>query len=455
MKKSIILFIFIIAFMLVGCKNTNSSTNNNPNTNNNSTTPNVEDTTQITTKKDEYQFMNRTIIDTHQTYNLGDVKYPDELWNVPEYELEPSLDFTDDPNFPKGVHGLFYASPITYNGKQTKIAAYIGYPENASENNKVPAIVLVHGGLGTAIPDWVKYWNDLGFAAIAMDTEGAEPIKGVSNYNNVHMERNRYENDETYTCGPTNVGFSDVDKPLSEQWMYHATSAVILATSILYNSDKVDKQRVGMTGISWGSMIASIVVGYDDRISFCMPIYGALSLDSSCSGFRTIYGSQTQIDRWDHLNGLKQTNCKMFYVTSTTDFAFSMDAASRSSKAANGFVLYKKGFDHGQDKGALEGNLPFFAKYYCGMESEFLEIMNNPTRENPTLKIRTYGDVEINSIKIVYTDAQKPDKSAQWDSKNVKVIEGLTEYYLNIPESTYCYVQIKYNNNLEVCSYIL
>ena len=202
-------------------------------------------------------------------------------------------------------------------------------------------------------------------------------------------------------------------------------------------------------------MIASIVVGYDDRISFCMPIYGALSLDKSCSGFRTIYGSQEQIDRWDHLKALKRTNCKMFYVTSINDFAFSFDAASRSSEAAHGFTLFKKTFPHGQNYGAREENLPFFAKYYCGMNSEFVEILNNPTRDNPLLKFRTYGNVTIDSIKTLYTDSLKPDKSAVWESKNVKIIEGLNEYYLNIPESSYCYVQIKYNNNLEVSSYLI
>ena len=443
MKKILTISIFALMFLLVGCA---SKTTASPS---NVITTTTDKGITITTVKDEYQFMERTIIDSHQTYNEGDVKYPESLWTAPEFEYEPSLDWTE------GVKGLFYTSPITYNGKQTKIAAYIGFPEGASKDNKVPAIVLVHGGLGTAIPDWVKYWNDLGFAAISMDTEGGEPINGCSNANNFHLERNRFENDETYTCGPTNCGFSDVDKPLTEQWMYHATSSVILATSLIASFDCVDTQKIGMTGISWGSMIASIVVGYDDRISFCMPIYGALSLDQSCSGFKTIYGSQTQIDRWDHLNALKKTNAKMFYVTSTTDFAFSFDAASRCAKASHGFALYKKGFDHGQDKGALEGNLPFFAKYFCGMESEFVEITNNPTKDDPLLKFRTYGDVEINSIKLYYTDSAKPDRTATWENKNIKVIEGLNEYYLNIPECTYCYIQIKYNNNLEVSSYLM
>jgi hypothetical protein len=56
------------------------------------------------------------------------------------------------------------------------VFAYIGYPPNASKNNKVPAVILVHGGAGTAFPQWVKIWNDKGYAAIAMDLEGRQPL---------------------------------------------------------------------------------------------------------------------------------------------------------------------------------------------------------------------------------------------------------------------------------------
>ena len=401
------------------------------------------------TQETEYVFKERQIKADGQSNVISDVIYPDSLWQTPEYE------YADDLNFgTEGVRGLFYTSPIKYNGKPTKIAAYIGFPEGASAENKVPAIVLVHGGLGTAIPDWVKYWNDLGFAAISMDTEGAEPINGVSNSNNLHKERNRYDGDENYSAGPTNAGFADYNKPLEDQWMYHATSAVILATSLISSFDCVDVQKIGTTGVSWGGMITSIVPGYDDRLSFSMPVYGALSLTKSCSGFATIYPDKIASDRWDKLTGLKKTNCKMFYVTSINDHAFSMDAASRCAQAANGFAVYKKLFPHGQDYGATEGNMPFFAKYFCGMESEFVEILTNPSRLDPTIKFRTYGDVTVNSVKIMYTDSAKPDKSASWESRNVKLVEGVTEYTLNVPESTYAYVQIKYNNNLEVSSYI-
>ena len=413
-------------------------------------------------KKEEpsYTFKEREIKTDGQTYTGGLITYPAELWQTPEYDYEPSLDFgTAGGTDVSKVKGLFYTSPVKYNGKKTRIAGYLGFPENIKEGEKAPAIVLVHGGLGTAIPDWVKYWNDLGFVAISIDTEGAEPIEGVSNYNNVHIPQNRYKDDEVYSNGPTNNSFGDYDKPLEDQWMYHATSATILACSLISSFDCVDKQKIGITGISWGGMIANIVIGYDDRFSFAIPVYGALSLTESNSGFKTIYvngaNSDVSAKRWDTLKPLEQTNCRVFEVNGIQDPAFSFDASSRCAQASNGFCLFKKKFTHGQEYGAYEQNLPFFAKYFCGMESEYVEVVNHPTFKEPKLSLRKYGDVTIDEIKIYYTTKDVPDKTAVWRARKVSVVNGVYDYNLNIPtEAKYFYVSVCYNNNLEVSTYL-
>ena len=60
--------------------------------------------------------------------------------------------------------------------------------------------------------------------------------------------------------------------------MCHATSAVIAVTSRISSFGSVDTQKVWMTGAPFGSVITCIMVSFDDRISFVMPIYGGLSL---------------------------------------------------------------------------------------------------------------------------------------------------------------------------------
>src|SRR5215203_1052315 len=66
------------------------------------------------------------------------------------------------------VEGL---KAITYEGrpwkgKPTRVFAWVGLPK---AEGKVPAMVLVHGGGGTAFAEWAKLWTGRGYAAIAMD----------------------------------------------------------------------------------------------------------------------------------------------------------------------------------------------------------------------------------------------------------------------------------------------
>ena len=62
----------------------------------------------------------------------------------------------------------------TCRGETPRVFAYIGFPENASPENKAPAMVLVHGGGAHAWAPWVQYWVDQGYAAISMECFGQE-----------------------------------------------------------------------------------------------------------------------------------------------------------------------------------------------------------------------------------------------------------------------------------------
>jgi cephalosporin-C deacetylase-like acetyl esterase len=54
------------------------------------------------------------------------------------------------------VHAIFYEA-LPWNGKPTRVFAWIGLP--AKRVGKVPGIVVVHGGGGTAYKEWVQKWN--------------------------------------------------------------------------------------------------------------------------------------------------------------------------------------------------------------------------------------------------------------------------------------------------------
>src|SRR3989339_1208208 len=78
------------------------------------------------------------------------------------------------PEFEKnGVKAIYYEG-VPLDGKPTRVFAFYGVPV-AQNGQKVPGIVLIHGGGGTAFESWVELWNKRGYAAIAMDTCGCLP----------------------------------------------------------------------------------------------------------------------------------------------------------------------------------------------------------------------------------------------------------------------------------------
>ncbi len=175
--------------------------------------------------------------------------------------MYPASEYDEDR-----VSAFFYEG-LPYQGRETRIFAYYGHPRTVS-GQKSPAVVLVHGGAGTAFKEWVRLWNERGYAALAMDLEGHVPSPEWQLKECLQLSGHPWS-------GPEKQGvFTDYMAPVSDQWMYHAVAAVLSGHSLLRSFAEVDSQRVGMTGISWGGIITSLAAGLDDRLSFAMPVYG-------------------------------------------------------------------------------------------------------------------------------------------------------------------------------------
>ena len=72
------------------------------------------------------------------------------------------------------VKAIFFDA-LPWSGKPTRVFAWMGVPSGAG--GKVPAVVLVHGGGGTAFKEWVQKWNEKGYAAISIAVEGQTDVR--------------------------------------------------------------------------------------------------------------------------------------------------------------------------------------------------------------------------------------------------------------------------------------
>ena len=163
-----------------------------------------------------------------------------------------------------GVRALYFES-VPWRGKPTRVFAYYGAPAG----KKLPGMVLIHGGGGTAFAEWVRLWNKRGYAAIAIDTSGNVPEKAADDQPwSPSKKRHEFGGPEGWG------GFTQIDEPIQDQWSYHAVAAALLAHSLIRSFPEIDAKRIGVTGISWGGYLTDIVSGVDPRFRFAVPVYG-------------------------------------------------------------------------------------------------------------------------------------------------------------------------------------
>lgn len=245
----------------------------------------------------------------------------------------------DIPEYRPTLAPYTHTRAITYEGLErhglrTKVFAYVSYPDGASQDQPVPGVVLVHGGGGHAFLEWMHLWNQHGYAAIAMDTTGFFPVAVNAGDTEVTQGYgyglSGLFDEQGYTNAPDNDGMSSSDGSIEDMWMYHAIGQVILAHNVLRADPLVDTQRIGVTGISWGGVITSLLIGWDSRFAFAIPVYGSAHLDEARSWMgKNFSGAATQA-LWSAAARREQWTMPVLWLAWNDDNCFSINSHSKS-----------------------------------------------------------------------------------------------------------------------------
>lgn len=264
-------------------------------------------------------------------------------------DLDAAPKFFEDAGAPltDGVRSIYFEG-LPWQGKGTRVFALLGLPKTKagqSSNAPVPGVVLVHGGGGTAFLQWVKKWNERGFAAISIAVEGQTDQRDQGS-----QKWGRHE-----WAGPQRKGiYGDSDLPLEDQWMYHGVADTILANSLLRSLPEVDSKKIGLVGISWGGVIASTVIGIDQRFSFAVPTYGCGDLAESANQYGRALG-QNQVYRkvWDPMVRMDRVSMPVLWLTWPQDLHFPLDSVKRCYDRALGshMVAMIPGMKHSHGAG--------------------------------------------------------------------------------------------------------
>ena len=308
-----------------------------------------------------------------------------------------------------GVRALYFES-VPYEGKPTRVFAYYGAPAG----KKLPAMVLVHGGGGTAFAEWVRIWNRRGYAAIAMDTCGYEPDKGEGrNQWNPPKRRQPFGGPEGW-----DASFNTTDDPVTDQWPYHAVAAVILAHSLIRSFPEVDPKRVGVTGISWGGYLTCIVSGVDSRFRCAAPVYGCgfLGEDSAwVKDFNRIGPEKAKkwLSLWDPSVYLPNAKMPMLWVSGTNDSAYPLSSLRKSYDLPRGpcTLTLRLRMPHSHPDGALPEEIAAFADAILKRGVPLPRVIKTSEGMVEFKSARPIVKVELN-----FTKDEGPWPARKWES---------------------------------------
>lgn len=359
-------------------------------------------------------------ITDRQNYTGSGVEFPSSLWQIPESERYEELDHDD-------IHGYFIESV-----QGTKVFCYVGIPQSASEENKVPAVVLVHGATGTAYYDWVRMWVSMGYAAIAMDTEGRMPTADAT-----MSKPYPYVTSIKSPRGPLNTAFGDSKKPVEQQWTYHAIAATIASRSFIASFEGVDDSKIGITGISYGGILTCLAAGYDDRYAWAAPVYGCLANMDGTGEIGVTMRTQGA-ELWDSVEPLKAANMPVLFVNSDIDQHFSVKSTELSAAACKqSAISIRDGFLHSHDLGAGVAEVFAFAEEICKGRTPLLRITETDAGSG-IVKFALHKDAKIKRVRQYYTYSETLDKSTVWHRGDADIIKDAA--YCDITDKTHWFV---------------
>ncbi len=401
-----VLFLLGVSSLLVGCSSTN---------------------TNEETKKEEERIMHNESI-----YNDG-VNYSKSLWEKPEYYFDETLDVEE-------IKGLYIRSD--YMGQESYAFAYLGYP-NVENKKDLPAILLLHGGGGTAYYEWVKRWNEKGFVALAIDLEGHVPLKtgNLGSYPTDLYTKSQYS-------APSNVNLNDGNKDIEETWLYYATKTAIIGNSFLHNLSEVNKQKIGLCGISWGGYISSIISGYDDRFDFVIPIYCLVGMEESGTPIGGYVTQNPKFRIFDDITPLTLVDTPIHFVISNKDQHENIFNASEiCGLTKNGTLSIIENFPHSHFDAVYQIEPYEFALREINNEQNLkVEINEN--------KVSIVGDInKVASVELYEADEINLTPTTTYYSTSLDVAK---ENELTLDNNTtYYYVSVHDVKNVVISSKVL
>ncbi|WP_316814969.1 alpha/beta hydrolase family protein [Pedobacter nyackensis] len=365
----------------------------------------------------------------------GSIWDTEGIYKVPDYKV-----LTKD-----SVIGIVYQG-LNYKGHPKNIFAYYASPGtlsgDPSKDKNLPAVVLVHGGGGTAFKAWVMLWAKKGYAAIAMDLRGNDATKQ-------HIAGGFEE-----PAGLT--PYFTITQNLNEQWMYQAVADVIMAHNLIRSFKGVDSNRTALTGISWGGIISSVLAGIDNRYKAVVPVYGCGYLFQN-SGMKKdlntmdVESRAVWVRQYDPSRYIGKAKMPLLFVNGTNDGHFFLDSYAKTYQLVkNRNLSIKVGLKHNHSYGWGNEEIYYFINSYINGTEPLPKLGRIEIKKDQvTAKIKSIVPVEKAYLNYT-TDTNQILKDRKWERKEVTIKDSKVSLPLVSDKITIWYLSVTDNRGLQV-----
>lgn len=336
------------------------------------------------------------------------------IWDLELLKKVPQVKWIDQQST---VYSFLY-SGLRYKGNPTESFAYYSNPdilEGKNSKRKFPAVVLVHGGGGTAFREWVEKWAAEGYAAIAMDLSGRDG-NGKKLMNAGPDQADSYK-------------FEEIDRgPVENVWNYHAVANVILAHSWLRSRPEIDIDNTFITGISWGGYLTCIAASLDNRFKAAAPIYGCgyfAEMDTFGQRLNSLSsrGKSLWIRYFDASAYLSIANIPFLFVNGNKDRHFGIISYHQSYNLlpeGNRYINIIPNMKHGHYEGWMPHETRFFFDHFV-YENGQLPSLRVPTIYNCEISVEYESPVQPFEMKFYYSN----DSISSNEQRNWKVVSAM------------------------------
>ena len=338
------------------------------------------------------------------------------------------------------IHSIIYEGE-KIGGEATEVFAFFASPKTMGtlgKDEKVPGIVLIHGGGGTAFSDWVWLWAKRGYAAIAMDLSGRRPPaprfdeSGEKIPDFSHPRKNRTRLEKGGLDHSRKEKFESIGGKIDDDWPYHAVANVMRAHTLLRSFSEVDSEKTAVTGISWGGYTTCLAASLDGRFKVAVPVYGCGFLHEGESVQkpsidRLEEGRRKQwIKAYDPSSHLGKCTVPTLWVNGTNDIHYVLDSYAKSYQLVKGSKTFRvePGMRHGHAAGWAPEEIGIFIDSILKDGKPLAKLGELKNLPDGTVSLSIESRVSVKEARLFYTVDEGLRSKREWKSIPAKLNEG-------------------------------